>query len=183
MPIEFARVSKDGRLTLVICDESDHPSVAEVPTLWAYSCRTDLATARCDLRDREHTPTVDSIGFLSTRQDDDSSSNVLTQKQLEGVRGWARHKGLDGLVWTDLRANWHNPPRGFRDKVTQPLNEDNVILYLSSLEGDTLCKAERYIGFAPQQVDTPIRRRIEQQLGWHFVPEEARAGSTPIGLP
>jgi len=183
MPIEFARVSKDGRLTLVICDASDHPGVVEVPTLWARSSHTEVGAARSDLKAREQTPTMASIGFLSTRRDDDRSSNVLTQGQLEDMLGWARQKGLGALVWTDLRSNWNRPPEKFGHKVSQPFNADNVISYLRSLEGRTLCEAEEYIRFAPQQVDTPIRRRIEQEFGWHFLPEEARANCTPIGLP
>jgi hypothetical protein len=182
MPIEFARISKDGRLTLVICDESDHPSVTEVPTLWACSCHTELGAARCDLREREQTPRIFSIGFLTTRRDDDRT-DILTEKQLEGVRRWARHKRLDALVWTDLRSNWDKPPKEFRDKVRQPFNEDNVISYLRSLQGEELCKAEKYIRFAPEQVRTLIRPRIEEELGWEFVPEEARPRFTPKGIP
>ena len=51
LPIEFSRVSRDARLTLVI----DPDNGTEVPTRFALSTRTEMPDAIADLRDREGT--------------------------------------------------------------------------------------------------------------------------------
>ncbi|HUW95479.1 MAG TPA: hypothetical protein VMW58_06800 [Anaerolineae bacterium] len=82
------------------------------------------------------------------------------------MREWGKQKRLDAVVWTDLPSNWDDPPRDCLGEVTQPLNEDNIIAYLRSLPAENLYEAERYIRFAPEQVQTLIRRRIEDEFGW-----------------
>jgi hypothetical protein len=52
LPLEFARISKDGRPTLVI-----HPHAAQVRTYWAISRFDDLGDAIENLRKREGTNT------------------------------------------------------------------------------------------------------------------------------
>ncbi len=60
LPMEFSRVSRDGRLTLVI--DPEHGEV--VPTLFVLSPRTDIEDAIADLRTREGTNSA-NIGFLN----------------------------------------------------------------------------------------------------------------------
>lgn len=48
LPVEFARISKDCRLTLVI-----HPDSANQMTYWALSTFEDLEGTRANLRTRE----------------------------------------------------------------------------------------------------------------------------------
>lgn len=178
IPIEFARISRGGRLTLVIRRET-----AVVQTLWAHACHTELGAARCNLREREKTPRICHIGFIFTHRDDDQNTNILSEKYVKDIRMWALEKGLGAVVWTDLPSNWHDPPTAFQDKVKPPFNRDNVIAYLKSLEGESLSEAEKYIRFAPRQVQTRVRRRIEKELDWQFVPEEERWDYKPEGLP
>lgn len=199
IPIEFARISADGRLTLVICPEC--PEVNEVRTLWAVADHKDLKEAMENLREREDT-SPERIGCLLTKhlgegcqqftrkrraskepyatvwqsvlgsiREDGKNSHILNKKGLEQVRRWAIEEGIDAVLWTDLPSNWDCPPREHCAGVMQPFNEDNVIAYLQRLRGGALDRAERYIRFAPQQVDTPIRRRIEKELGWGFRPD------------
>src|SRR5260370_27493299 len=49
LPIEFSRISSDGRLTLVI----DNQVGRKVHTRFAWSVRSDVEEAKCDLRVRE----------------------------------------------------------------------------------------------------------------------------------
>jgi hypothetical protein len=68
LPIEFAQESRDGRITLVIC-EVDY----RVRTYWALLEATDLQTAKSDLAAREEIKDKDiehSIGYW-----DKSSTN------------------------------------------------------------------------------------------------------------
>lgn len=179
IPIEFARISsKDGgRLTLVICPRSKCPDVREVPTLWAYADHTDLKEATENLRDREGT-SIDLIGYVSPQGDGKNTNTEECVGAIEAIRGWAwarrERLGLDAVVWTDLPSNC-------RGQVTP----EEVIAYLERLEDKSLhkaCEAERYIRFAPEQVKTTIRRRIVCELGWEFVPEEARLDFKPSGI-
>jgi hypothetical protein len=50
LPIEFARISLDQRLTLVI-----HPGSKDQRTLWASALSQELEAVRANLRDREGT--------------------------------------------------------------------------------------------------------------------------------
>ena len=51
LPIEFSRVARDARLTLVVDPNDGH----DVVTRFTMSRRTDLGDAVADLRDREGT--------------------------------------------------------------------------------------------------------------------------------
>lgn len=63
LPIEFARISRDGRLTLVI-----HPSSDDQPTYWAVSELTTLDAARKNLRERESAGLADIHYLLRNGQ-------------------------------------------------------------------------------------------------------------------
>ena len=41
-----------------------------------------------------------------------------------------------------------------------------MLEYLKKLEGNELIEAKRYIEFAPRQINTLYRQRIEAELGW-----------------
>lgn len=151
LPIEFARISKDGRLTLVI-----HPNVSSVQTLWAVSAYNDLGQAIENLACREGT-LKDNIGFACILNN--SSRCKTIPNILPIIQCWARERKLDAVVWTDLRSN-------FKEKTQKELNENNVVEYLRNLKGETLCKAKTYICKAPKQIETKIRLRIIQEFGW-----------------
>ena len=155
LPVEFARISQGGRLTLVL-----YPYTSEVQTLWAYAAHRDLQQAIEDLRKREETST-NHIGFLSIR-DKSSRCNVI-QDILPHIRHWAEEKGLDAVVWTDLPSN-------FKAITKMELNEDNVVKYLRTLTGDALKDAETYVRKAPDQIETKIRSRIRQEFRWENIP-------------
>lgn len=151
LPVEFARVSQDGRLTLVLCR-----GVSPVQTLWAYAEEENLNAAIKGLRVRERT-SANRIGYLSLRN---SKSRCRVIEDLVFVfESWLKEKGLDAAVWTDLPAN-------FAERMGEAFTTENVISYLKSLEGDALAAAKAYIVNAPDSIDTPIRRAVEEELGW-----------------
>ena len=41
-----------------------------------------------------------------------------------------------------------------------------MVDYLIGLTGDTREKAKEYFVKAPRCIDTPVRRMVEEQLGW-----------------
>ena len=150
LPIEFARISDDGRLTLVL-----YLDTKPVQTLWALSAYEDLNQAKENLRERERT-SMERIGYISILENDSNCRAV--PQVLDYIRQWAVVKGLDAVIWTDLQAN-------FKDKTKMELNAENVTAYLNSLTGVTREKAVTYIKMAPSQVETKLKKKIEIAVG------------------
>jgi len=151
LPIELARISDNGRLTVVL-----HRGVSLVQTLWAISAYENLNQTKENLAARENT-NMEKIGYVSIP---DNQSNCQTVPEIcDTIRQWLTDKGLDAVIWTDLASN-------FEKKTGMEYSEDNVIAYLRSLAGESLEKAEEYVRRIPSQVKTKIRKRIERELGW-----------------
>lgn len=150
LPVEFARISKNGRLTLVL-----YPDADRVQVLWAYAEANDLNEAIESLRKREET-TQCKIGFISIRENKNRCQVV--PEILNKIRSWATKKKLDAVVWTDLPSN-------FKKKIGKELNENNAIEYLKSLQDKSQPEAIEYIEKAPPQIMTKFRPKIEEALG------------------
>lgn len=143
-PVEFLRQSKDGRITLVL-----DQSAAPVCSLWALMDTDDLAAARGALSEREGAP-VDRIGAWNAGQD--------SPPLLPSLRDWAELRKVDAVIWTALSARF-----GGENKQ---VGAEEIVGYLSGLTGAMRDNAERYVRKAPVQIDTAIRRMVEQRLGW-----------------
>lgn len=151
LPIEFSRISSDGRLTVVIDPTHGEP----VPTLFALSPRADLEDAICDLRAREGT-TARNIGFVDVKYATERCTVYPNAAAV--IRDWARANGFDGVVWTDL-------PTNFQDEIRMAFSVENAQKYLNGLPKSVARRARKYIQNAPAEVDTPLRRKLRQS-GW-----------------
>lgn len=150
LPVEFARQSGDGRITLVIVQ-----GFASVPTLWSLFNTRDLAEARESLRERE--------GVFRSRADDSIAcwrrgENPASEPDAT-ISAWAAEKNLEAAVWTNLAPKFD----GIDGRVP---TEYEVVGYLQTLEGQTRAAAEQYVRRAPRQIATAYRRAIERVLGW-----------------
>jgi hypothetical protein len=162
LPVEFARESAGGKITLVICKD-----VPLVQTLWTLLDAQDIVTARHQLGIREYadaTPKwIDTrIGFW------DTASGASHGEEAETIAAWAKPREFAGVVWTNLGC-------GFKDKTRKDMmpSAEDILAHLRSLEGKQRDDAEEYVRKAPEQVDTAYRRNIVRELGWHFQPGEA----------
>jgi hypothetical protein len=161
LPVEFARISCDGRLTLVICPP---PVGASVRTYWALSAAPTLVEARQHLQAREGT-VERRIGWLDAETGRLEGlrgilDNGFRERIADGLVRWAREKAVDAVIWTDLTSN-------FPDRVDgKPFNVTNAVGYLQRLEGNEQKLARHYFEIAPEQTDTPVRREVERILGW-----------------
>ena len=145
LPIEFARVSNDGRLTLVITDEG-----TEVTTLFAISSFDSLEQSILNLAIREGS-SIANIGFYEKTNKQFSPSNFKYQKNIEN---WIeQNSNIDAVIWTNLSENW-------KIKIKDRLQ------YLSSLDNTTSKIAEEYIRKTPRQIKTKLRDEIEEKLNW-----------------
>ena len=97
LPIEFARISKDGRLTLVITENGTKVSV-----LFTLSNYQNFDEAVLNLAVREGSG-KGSIGSYDKTKDKFSHDVFFKQNILD----WIKDKDINALIWTNLGENWN----------------------------------------------------------------------------
>jgi hypothetical protein len=88
LPVEFTRVSSDGRITLVLTD-----GVQALPVLWAELDATDLDQAISALANREDVRRLGAIGRWPNGR---TQSSDRWDNSGVGHRPRHRRRGLDG---------------------------------------------------------------------------------------
>jgi hypothetical protein len=149
LPVEFARISNDARLTLVI-----HLGSVDQRTLWATAVSEDLDAVRQNVRGREG---ADSRAIHSATAGGQVSDGVSSQVR-EAIAGWLRdHRELAGCVWTGLASNWS-------EKQGSDFSVESAVRYLRDLQNPM--RAREYIQNTPEQIQTAVRAAAREQLGW-----------------
>jgi hypothetical protein len=156
LPIEFARLSSDERITLVLV--KDRPLVR---SLWAVLNSRNLDEAREALRKREGIPSKNANTHIGVWE---ASKQVPTDDIRNRIDTWAKPVKLDAVIWTDLPAKFKNLEGKVQDGLVP--TAEQVVLHLSGLKGAERNSAENYIRLTPRQIDTVYRRHIEAELGW-----------------
>jgi hypothetical protein len=144
MQLEFARLSDEGWLTMVLVPRADRAQC-----LWSPMRADSLADARAALATREgiQPDKIErDVGYWSNEVE----SQFIPSKV---VGDWATQKGIEAVVWNAL------PPRRV------PTSE-HAVSALRSLSGEPRRRAEETIRQTHRQIDTPYRRRIEAELSW-----------------
>jgi Domain of unknown function(DUF2779) len=151
LPLEFSRISRDGRLTLVI----DERNGVERPTFSALSSFGDLDRAIHNLRVREGKPSKAHIGYINLRR---GKQRLACQSEAIGrrLRDWADAAGVDAVIWTGLPSN-------FAERTTPRVqfSVEAGLRYLQSLSPQKLQLALDYFHRAPVEVQTPLRAAVE----------------------
>lgn len=153
LPIEFSRISNDGRLTLVIDKKAD-----PIKTLFSISNYTDLDVAILDLAIREGC-SKDKIGYCRKAgiAFEYMPTNFLFKKEIEN---WLSiNHDIDAVIWTNLSVK-------FKDVIGLEYSPINVIKYLQTLPSEKQVLAEEYIRKTPSQIHTNMRKIIEQEFKW-----------------
>jgi len=150
LPIEFSRVSRNGRLTLVI--DPVHGTLCS--TQFAQSTHSKLAQAVENLRSREGT-TLNGIGWVKTSGQEISSSAFERHPgAAQEIMSWATKHKWDAVIWTALGSNFE------RRTGLSSFSTENAITYLGSLPAETKRLAIEYILSAPSEIDNPFRRKF-----------------------
>lgn len=155
LPLEFSRISRDGRLTLVIDEDRGTPSTTYV----APSVHSDLDQAIDNLYRRENMPGADGVGFVDTH--DRTRGDTAWERHPRAVitiENWAIRTGYRAVIWTALASNFHEP-----DKAGAPFSVENAIGYLAALPGESRDGALDYFRKAPPEIQCPLRRAVEQR--------------------
>jgi hypothetical protein len=149
--LAFSRISRDGRLTVVIDEENGMPS----GTFGAISAFAQLDAAIENLRLREGMPDVQGIGFVDRPAG--KRADVSLQRHplsLQVIEAWVAASGYDAAIWTALAAN-------FRDRTRRPFSVPAAMDYLASLDGPTRALALDTIRKTPRQVRSLLRAEVD----------------------
>ena len=163
LPVEFARISSDGRLTLILLPGYPHRS----PVMWARSACDDLGAARANLARRETSAPLASAHAVT------SAGEVFGDPDPEvvgAVSEWLGDAALDAVAWTGLGPGKRWGGVGF--------TPEGAVAHLLGLTGEQRARAEEYVLRAPPQIDTPVRRLLAEASGDATAPprdEEAPA--------
>ena len=153
LPVEFCRISADGRLTLAI----DESFGAVCKAYSAPSALESLDAAIENLRQREGMPNTRAVGFVETVSGRQSAVAMKHHPEVAATIGaWAASMGYDAAIWTALASN-------FEERAGEPFSLTAAIRYLETLEGDDPAKFARaldYVRMAPAEVETPVREEV-----------------------
>lgn len=152
LPIEFARISKDGRLTLVITEEG-----TKVNTLYAISSYQTINEAVLNLQKREGT-IKKRIGVYNKTTNIFSPDNF---KFKEAIKQWISKEDIDAVIWTNLPEKW-----SIEKQDNLLIDSNKRVKYLQELSVNKRAKAEEYIRKTPTQIKTKYRAIIEEKLNW-----------------
>ncbi len=148
MPIEFARQSSDGRITLVIAE-----AAIPVPVLWSTLSVDSLDDAKQALASREEI----SDRFLERSIGYWCPATNSPHRESQQIGQWAGSRSLRGVVWTALKPK-------FEGKYLKP-SCPQILRYLSGLDENSKRAAEKYIRNTPAQIRTSYRESIERCVG------------------
>ena len=158
LPIEFCRVSDDGRLTLAI----DETFGALCKSYSAPSTLESFDAAMDNLCQREGMADARAVGFVEPATDKQSDFAMENHPQVVATIGaWAESLGYDAAIWTALPSNFDDWGKG-----GEPFSVSAALQYLGTLEGDDPAKfaqALAYIRKAPPEVETPVREEAAKR--------------------
>jgi len=153
LPVEFSRISAKRKqaLVLVVDDEAEAPS----PTSVIDSARSHLDDAVMDLARRERCP-AERLGIATKGGRHRAGRSVPA---MAAVEAWLTESSYDAAVWTELDGN-------FTHVTGQAFSLVAAEAYLQMLSGESLAEAWRYIEYAPEETNTPLRRHMRAQDWW-----------------
>jgi hypothetical protein len=163
LPIEFARISGDKRLTLVIHPGSRRKPTPNQQTYWALSNFRDVRSARQNLQSREGAKNLEDIHSVTAEGHTEGAVDAVISAR---IREWLKGaRGVQAAVWTGLSTNW---PRK-RDRNFTP---EDALRYVDELERakndakEAYHRAREYITNAPSQIQTPVRKMMRERKAW-----------------
>lgn len=152
LPIEFSRISENGRLTLVI----DEQNGVDLVTRSIRSACTTLDDAIENLRVREGAPSAKGIGYVDLRKGQFSVTALERHKAtaLE-IANWGKTRNADAVIWTAIGPRW--PLEG-------TFTVEAAARYLLNLQEPERAQAHEYVFKAPKEIETPVRKRFYDLL-------------------
>lgn len=158
LPVEFCRISADGRLTLVV----DETYGDLCKTYSAPSALENLDAAIENLSVREGMRRAREVGFVELASGKQSDIAMERHPQaVATIAAWSTANGYDAAIWTALASNFHE-----HGKAGELFSVAAAIGYLEQLERDDAARFARalaYIRKAPPEVETPVREGVARR--------------------
>lgn len=149
LPLEFSRVSRNCRLTLVI----DGQDGMQCATRYALSNRAALSDAIADLRDREGT-LWSRIGYVDLASGTDSSAEYAQPPgTFDVIAQWCKRHAFESAVWTALCPS-------FMKEIGKDFSVVAATCHISSLPAQAKKAAIEYFNKAPEEIVTPLREHL-----------------------
>ncbi len=152
LPIEFAHISEDCRLTLVI-----HAGSREQTTYWALSDCADVDSAANNLKQRENCRKLCDIHYVTA-----DGQRRGTPETVATVKQWMKgEQDIDASIWTGLNSNWVKKGRN-------TFSPDDALAYLEGLaqaDRTAFQRAREYVCNTPPQIQTEVRRLLKHKDG------------------
>ncbi len=147
LPLEFCRISSDGRATLVINENGNICT-----TYWQIHKYQNLDEAKKNLKKREGC-NIECIGSITQ---DEPCSKPITKS----IHSWLLEKpNIDAVIWTNLESNWPQK-RGGEDFSIESLRR-----YLEESKSMSHWeKIEKYFVEAPPQTQTDGRKLFDDEF-------------------
>jgi hypothetical protein len=124
LPIEFCRVSKNHRLTLVI----DEAFGTLCQTYAGVSAFDELDAAVENLRLREGMSSATDVGFVEIATQERSPTAIERHPHaLETIADWALNSGYDAAIWTALESH-------FEARTKEPFSVNAAMRFLEDLQ-------------------------------------------------
>ena len=130
--------------------DSKHGAASTVA--YAISTRAEPQAAINDLRRREGTVSENIGRFFG---DHSTLNRSKSTNALGAIGAWAKEKGLDAVLWTDLAGDF--------DAIEQELFVPTAVKYSEGLTENGKVKAVEYVSHAPDFVRTPLRDALERE--------------------
>lgn len=151
LPIEFARQSANGRITLVICGVEHR-----VRAYWSFMAATDIESAKTVFAAREGIKRQNAGRHVGCWE---AASGRSQGSAAPAISEWAQEKKLDAVLWANL-------PIGFIGRRGKVPSAEEILDYLRRLPPVPSKLAEEYVRKTPPQIETQYRSLIERELGW-----------------
>lgn len=155
LPIEFARISNNGRLTLVITENGT--PVTTYFTIAPFYSKVEEVIMNLKLREGCK---LSDIGYYISATETIHPENFPFKKE---IIEWAKKNKMENVIWTNLPEKWEFKNE---NEETISVKPDERIEYLKNLPEEKKKLAEEYIRKAPLQTQTKYRSLIEKELGW-----------------
>jgi hypothetical protein len=161
LPVEFTRISRNKRLTLVI----DEAHGCACQTYSAQSKFADLDAALRDLWLRETRSTrqppepireSQSVTWIDVANGQFANRADKRPRVRDTIAQWAREENWDAVIWTALGPK-------FKDVLRVQFSVDAAMGFLAGLKGEEAAKAFNYIRRAPAEIQTPLRAAFDKR--------------------
>ena len=149
LPLEFSRISKDGRLTLVIDDKN-----GTLNQIWKTEAKYKNINLAIQALKRREMTLKSGISYVNLPKKKYRIQNTPPKLAQEIVM-WALENQIDVVIWTDLKSNWEQ----IRNK---PYSPEDAIQYFKTLPATTQMKIFNYIYGAKKvaKIETEFSRKF-----------------------